>query len=103
MCQPWRMIRHIVLLKWTEEATAAQVATVATELGKLPGLIPELRTYAVGDDAGISEGNHDFGILAEFDDAEGFAVYRDHPAHQKVIADHIKPILAGRAAIQIAI
>lgn len=97
------MIRHIVLLKWADSATDEQKQAVSDGLGRLPGLIDELKRYDLGADAGISEGNHDFAIVAEFDDADGFAAYRDHPEHLKVIAERIKPILAGRAAVQMVI
>ncbi|MEV0588539.1 Dabb family protein [Nonomuraea sp. NPDC050310] len=92
--------RHIVLLKWTDEATAEQKATVATELGRLPGIIPELGAYTIGLDAGVNDGNHDLAIVADFASVEDYLVYRDHPEHQDVIAKHIKPILAARAALQ---
>ncbi|GAA2215493.1 hypothetical protein GCM10009850_109610 [Nonomuraea monospora] len=97
------MIRHIVLFTWTEAATAEQKAAVTAELGKLPGLIPELRAYTVGEDAGINQGNHEYAVVADFDSVDDYLVYRDHPDHQKVIADTIRPILASRAAVQLSL
>ncbi|WP_043621440.1 Dabb family protein [Nonomuraea candida] len=97
------MIRHIVLFTWTEDATAEQQAAVTSELRKLPGLIPQLRSYTVGPDAGITQGNHDYAVVADFDSVDDFALYRDHPDHQAVIAQHIKPILATRAAVQLSL
>ncbi|MGR6913997.1 Dabb family protein [[Actinomadura] parvosata] len=97
------MIRHIVLFTWTAAATAEQKAAVTAELRKLPGLIPQLRAYTVGADAGINQGNHDFAVVADFDSVDDYLVYRDHPDHQKVIAEHIKPIVATRAAVQLEI
>lgn len=94
------MLRHIVLLTWTEDATEEQKAAVAAGLAELPGRIPELRRYEIGVDAGLGKGNADLAVLAEFDDADGYAVYRDHPAHQAVITERILPILASRVAIQ---
>ncbi|MFC4062675.1 Dabb family protein [Planomonospora corallina] len=94
------MFRHVVLLAWTPDATDEQKAAVLTALGTLPGAIPQIRSYAFGADAGVSPGNHDLAIVADFDDAEDYAVYRDHPVHQAVIAERIKPILASRAAVQ---
>ena len=38
--------------------------------------------------------------LADFDDVDGYLVYRDHPDHQAVIRERIRPILADRAAVQ---
>jgi hypothetical protein len=97
------MIRHVVLFTWTEDATEEQKATVATELRKLPGIIPEIRAYTADADAGINQGNHEFGVVADFDNVDDYLVYRDHPQHQKVIAEHIKPIIASRAALQLSL
>ncbi|MEV0621623.1 Dabb family protein [Nonomuraea sp. NPDC050404] len=97
------MIRHIVLFTWTEDATADQKAAVTSELRKLPGLIPQLRNYTVGPDAGINQGNHDYAVVADFDNVEDYVLYRDHPDHQSVIAEYIKPILATRAAVQLSL
>jgi hypothetical protein len=97
------MIRHIVLFTWTEDATDEQKAAVTTELSKLPGVIPELRSYTVGADAGINQGNHAYGVVADFDSVDDYLVYRDNPQHQAVIAAHIKPILATRAAVQLSL
>ncbi|MGI5267527.1 Dabb family protein [Nonomuraea sp. CA-218870] len=96
------MIRHVVLFTWSPEATEEQKAAVAAELSALPGQIPQIRSYAFGPDAGINTGNHDFAVVADFDDEDAYTAYRDHPAHQAVIADHIRPILASRAAVQYA-
>ncbi|MEU3170145.1 Dabb family protein [Streptosporangium sp. NPDC006930] len=94
------MFRHVVLFTWTEEATEEQRVRVATELAKLPGAITEIRSYTIGSDAGVNPGNHQFAVVADFDSADDFLVYRDHPLHQAVVTDHIKPIVASRAAVQ---
>lgn len=94
------MFRHVVLLRWVEGVDPAAVDAVLEGLAGLPTAIPELRSYVFGADAGLNEGNFDLGIVADFDSAEGYLVYRDHPAHQAVIAERIAPILAGRAAVQ---
>ena len=39
-------------------------------------------------------------VVADFDDVDGYLVYRDHPDHQAVIQELIRPILAARAAVQ---
>ncbi|WP_326645589.1 Dabb family protein [Streptosporangium sp. NBC_01755] len=94
------MFRHVVLFTWAQEATDEQRARVATELGKLPGAITEIRSYTLGADAGVNAGNHHFAVVADFDSVDDYLVYRDHPLHQAVITEHIKPIVASRAAIQ---
>jgi Stress responsive A/B Barrel Domain len=92
--------RHVVMMRWTPEATEAQKAAVRAGLEELPGRIPEIRSYSLGTDARVTDGNFDFVVVADFDDVAGYLVYRDHPDHQAVIAEHIRPILADRAAVQ---
>ena len=94
------MLRHVVLFNWTPDATEEQKRAVASELGKLPGVIDVIRGYQFGPDAGINPASRDFALVADFDDADGYLVYRDHPAHRKVVEDYLNPIVASRASAQ---
>ncbi len=94
------MIRHVVMFRWTPEATQEQKDRVAAELRRLPALLPVLRGYDVGADLGLAEGNFEFAVVADFDDLEGLRAYRENPEHQAVIAEFIQPIAAQRAAVQ---
>src|SRR5438874_108708 len=95
--------RHVVMMRWAEAATEAQLEALIEGLGRLPGQIPQIRHYTFGRDAGLAEGNYDFVIVAEFADVEDYKVYRDHPDHVALINDLLKPILASRAAVQYAL
>jgi hypothetical protein len=92
--------RHVVLFRWREDATAEQKKTLEDRLTALPGVIPELRAYAIGGDAGINAGNSDFAVVADFAARDAYLVYRDHPAHRKVIDECVTPIVAERHAVQ---
>ena len=94
------MIRHVVVFSWKPEATPEQVEQIAAELRKLPATIPAIKAYACGPDAGITQGNSDFAVTADFDDEAGFVSYRDHPDHRAIISTYIRPITAQRAAAQ---
>ena len=94
------MLRHLVLLKWTPEATSDQISSVVDGLRGLPAVIPEVRRYDIGTDLGLREGTYDLAIVAEFDDADGWRAYAGHPEHVAVIDDRILPILADRASVQ---
>jgi hypothetical protein len=94
------MIRHNVVFRWKPEATAEQRQRVVTELSRLPALVPTLRSYELGSDLGVNEGNFDFAVTAAFDDMDGYLAYRDHPEHRAIIRDHIAPIILERAAVQ---
>jgi len=92
--------RHVVLLTLAEHAPAGRAEEIAAALRELPAQIPELRSYVVGVDAGLTAGNATIAVVADTDDQAGWEAYRDHPEHQKVIAELIAPVLAGRAAVQ---
>jgi hypothetical protein len=94
------MIRHTVMFTWKPEATDAQKKQVADELSRLPGVVPSIRAYAMGTDIGLIEGNWDFAVTGDFDDLDGLVAYRDDPTHRAIIAEHVQPIIATRAAVQ---
>jgi hypothetical protein len=94
------MLRHVSLLTLSDDTTAAQLEEIATALRKLPALIPEIRDYRVGPDAGVDKGNATFVVIGDFDDEAGYTTYRDHPEHRAVATEFILPRLASRTAAQ---
>ncbi len=92
-------LRHVSTLTFRDDTTDEQVEEIVAALRLLPSQIEELRSYVVGVDAGLSEGNASLAIVADFDSVEGYETYRDHPAHQAV-AQLFIPVLTGRAAVQ---
>ena len=94
------MFRHVVMMRFTPEATPEQLAAMQARLLELPGQIPEIRSYVIGDDAHLNDGNFDFVIVADFNDVDDYLVYRDHPVHQAVISEAIRPLVAERVAVQ---
>ena len=94
------MVRHVVLLTFVEGTSPAEVAAIAEALRGLPSQIPELRSYVVGVDLDLADDNADLVVVADADDVDGYVAYRDHPEHQRIIAEMIRPILASRTAAQ---
>ena len=94
------MLRHVVLMRFVPEASAEQRQAVVDGLRALPPQIPELLTYLVGPDLGVSAGNFDLAVVADVADAEAYKRYVDHPAHMAVVVERIRPIVADRAAVQ---
>lgn len=94
------MFRHVALFRWVPGTTDQQVQAIRVALSELPAIVPELRSYHVGLDLGIVDGNWDFAGVADFDDREGWRAYIAHEAHQKVIVELIRPVLEERAAVQ---
>ncbi len=87
-------------MRWKPGTSDAQKQAVRDGLAAFPAAIPEIRNYQFGDDAVIVEGNYEFAIVADFDNRSDFQIYAAHDAHQKLIAEHIRPILQDRAAVQ---
>jgi hypothetical protein len=88
------------MVRLTEDMTDEQMDALRAGLGRLPEVIPEVRSYRFGEDVGINEGNFDFVVTADFDDAAGYLSYRDHPDHRKVVAELLGPFVTKRAAVQ---
>ena len=94
------MLRHVVCLTWKPGTAAGDVEAVRAALVALPATIPEIRAYRVGTDLGLVEGNADFGVVADFDDADAWRIYQSHPEHVRIITELIRPHLAARTAVQ---
>ena len=80
--------------------TAEEVSATRRALDGLPALVPTIRDYRHGGDAGVNSGNFDYVVVADFDDVDGYLAYRDHPDHLALIAEHIAGRVADRAAVQ---
>jgi hypothetical protein len=96
-------VRHVVLFRWSETTTDADVAAIEAALAALPAQVPELRDYRFGRDLGLSDTTWDFAVVADCDDVAGFHAYRDHPAHRAAADDLILPAAAERAAVQMEV
>ena len=94
------MIRHVVVFRWNDSVTDEQLVTLSAALDALPTAIAEIVSYRHGRDVGLAPTNDDYAITADFASVEDFAVYRDHPAHQRFIAEHITGRVAERVAVQ---
>jgi len=94
------MIRHVVMLRWNDTVTEAHVGVIGAALDALPATIPEIAEYRHGRDLRLAPTNFDYSIVGDFASVDDYLVYRDHPAHQQFIADHITGRVADRAAVQ---
>ncbi|HJV09191.1 MAG TPA: Dabb family protein [Acidimicrobiales bacterium] len=91
---------HAALFTWKPGTSDQQVEELAAALATLPELIPEIRAFRLGVDAGVSVGNDRFAVVAEFDDVEAYQRYASDPRHRAMIDGLLKPILGTRHAVQ---
>jgi hypothetical protein len=94
------VFRHVAIFTFAEGTTPGQVEAMSAGLARLPSLIAVLRDYRFGPDARLTDGNGDFAVVADFDDAAGYQAYATHPAHVDVATRLVRPILAHRSAVQ---
>ncbi len=92
--------RHVVMFQFADHVDDEHVEKVRAGLSALPSQIEQIRSYVHGRDVGISEGNFDYVVVADFDNVNDFIVYRDHPQHQLLIQELIKDHVANRSAVQ---
>jgi hypothetical protein len=95
------MIRHTVLIWALPDTPTTELQAVIDAVAELPSLIEEIDTYAVGFDAGLSEGSPDIAIMATYEDEDAFNTYRLHPAHVAVVKDMVEPICERRVSTQL--
>jgi hypothetical protein len=94
------MIRHVVVFTWSADADAQRRAASVQALRRLRQDVGGMTSLVVAEDAGLSDGNGDVVLIADFPDAEAFYRYAQDPVHLSVVAEFVRPILAARAAIQ---
>lgn len=94
------MLRHVVLFTWSEDASPQTREATIAALGRLPEEVGGMTSFAVGPDAGLVDGNAHTALVADFPDVEAFGAYAADPRHLAVIAEHVKPNLASRSAVQ---
>ena len=97
------MIRHVVMFRWNEGVDDEHVAATTAAFERLPGLIPQIVSYAFGRDLAVAPTNCDYAVTGEFASIETFLEYRDHADHQALVQTFIAPHVSERVAVQFRI
>lgn len=90
---------HIVTFKWRDADYPGQ--PVADALSALTNTLAGVQSYVCGPDIDLTPGSYDFAVVGIFDSREHFVAYRDHPEHQRIIAELIAPQLDVRTVVQL--
>jgi Stress responsive A/B Barrel Domain len=94
------MIRHVVIFTWAAAADAPRRAASVQALRRLRQDVGGMQSLVVAEDAGLADGNGDVVLIADFPDVEAFYRYAQDPVHLAVVAEHVRPWLAARSALQ---
>lgn len=85
---PKKTLRHIVMFKFKDSASDAEVKEVEDAFRNLPSKIKEIKDFEWGTNnspEGLEQGfTHVF--LVTFDSEEGREIYLPHPAHKNFIS-----------------
>ncbi len=96
------MLRHIVMWKFQDVAQGRvrveNVRRAEEMLRELPSLIPVIRTFEVGTNAGTDPDSYDLVLSATFASLETLKTYSDHPDHQRVVA-FLRGVRSGHAVV----
>ncbi len=94
------MIRHVVVFTWSDEADEQRRATSVEALRRLRDDVGGMSSLVVAEDAGLVDGTGHAVLIADFPDDEAFRRYAQDPVHLAVLAEHVRPWLASRSAVQ---
>lgn len=89
------MIRHVVLMRFTDPADAGEVKA---RLDALVGVVPELLSLQVDLDVLRSDASWDLALVSTHADLEGLKAYQSHPAHVAFL-EWMRPRLSDRASV----
>ena len=88
------------VVTWSPDADADRRAAILEALRRLRRDVGGMTSLVVADDAGLSDGNADTVLIADFPDVEAYYRYAQDPVHLAVLAEHVRPWLAQRSAVQ---
>jgi hypothetical protein len=91
------VIRSILLIKFTPDATDAQIDAFGAALGALP--FERRRHFEFHRDIRLTDDAMDAAVIADFDDEEAYRAWVADPGHHEVRTRFLDPIRAQRDRI----
>jgi hypothetical protein len=88
------MIRHVILLTFTDPADAAEAKR---RLDELPPKIEAIRSWEVALPFEVPEGGPHLCLISTHDDRAGLRAYLEHPDHHELVTAWLRPRLSGRS------
>lgn len=96
------MLHHIVLFAFdgftSDAEKAAHLQSIKKELEVLPSSIPALNALEVFINENPNE-QYDLMLEARVSDMDALNAYANHPDHQRIVRELIKPYLRSRACV----
>jgi hypothetical protein len=90
------MVRHVFLWNVAKGASASRILEI---LNELPGKVPGIRTWTLGQHQGTPGASGDlweYALVCDFDSFAALQSYSDHPFHTQVV-ERLLPMFSVRA------
>jgi len=97
------MIHHVVLFRFNDGVSEAQVAELRAQLLGLAGVVPEIRRIAFGPNLAPGAAEWPHVLVVDLDDMAAVQRYAEHPAHVDVVQRVVAPIRAARLAVDVEV
>jgi hypothetical protein len=88
------MVEHILLMRWTDEASKETIENVLAELRALKNKIAGIVDLSCGANFSERAKGYTHGLIIRFADRAALEAYYPHPEHQRVVQNFINPIRA---------
>src|SRR5262245_19789360 len=93
------MVEHIVLFRWSEDASQEAIDSVVAELRGLKHKIAGVVDLSCGAHLSDRAKGYTHGLVVRFMDRAALEAYGPHPEHQRVVQNFINPIRADILAL----
>ncbi len=96
--KPGKVLRHVVLFKFKDDATKEQIQEVVDAFAALPKKIKAIEDFEWGTDVSVENKAKGFthGFIVTFADTDGRDTYLPHPAHKefgKLVGPRVADVL----------
>jgi hypothetical protein len=88
------MVEHILLMRWTEQASQEAIESVLSELRGLKTKIGGIADLSCGANFSERAKGYTHGLVIRFTDRAALEAYFPHPEHRRVVQNVIGPIRA---------
>jgi hypothetical protein len=93
------MIEHVVLFKAKPDAPPEKLEAMLRALTDLKGKVPGILSISAGTNFSTRGQGYTHGLVVRFPDRAALEAYQPHPAHQSVVAEHVRPLTEGVLAV----
>jgi len=88
------MIEHLVLIQWKADASPEAITQAMDGLRALRDQVPGILGLTCGENFNPRAQGYTHALVIRFEDKAALDAYNPHPAHQKVVQEMMKPIVA---------